>query len=79
MRIALAVAALALLAGACSTTPEEQAEHDQMMAERCAQLRMEIEDAEDDVSKAYARNNYENTCLGKREQRLPDDRNPARN
>ena len=79
MRIALAVAALALLAGACSTTPEEQAEHDQMMLERCAGLRKEINDAEDDVSKAYARNNYENTCLGKREQRLPDDEVPGRN
>ncbi len=79
MRIALAVAALALLAGACSTTPEEQAEHDQMMLERCAALRKEINDAKDDVSKAYARNNYEKTCLGMREQRLPDDEVPGRN
>lgn len=79
MRIALAVAVVAALTGACSTTPEEQAEHDQMMLERCAQLRKEIEKAEDDVSKAYARNNYENTCLGNRAQRLPDDELPTRN
>lgn len=77
MRV-FSVAMLLVLLAACGTTPEEQAEHDQMMLERCAELYKEIEEAEDDVSKAYARNNYENTCLP-REQQLPDDSVPTRN